>query len=351
MSDCPAGAEAVSYRSNVLSRTKMQKKRTVLATVGIAATGVALLAVALALVNFIGRDFVADALGPIATLPENSADDAAGDALVPDDNGDRFLPVPAPLDDERVLEAIGPLARLSCHRDDPPETEAPAVDDSASKGDALDAPLASHEPGSQQPGSEPLLAAAIAPLASLAAPQTDSARTAQANESDVPADCPALLRQRFNRLQTGESQSLCEFRGKVLLIVNTASYCAYTGQYEGLEALYRRYKGRGLVVVGFPSNDFGEQEPGSNQEIAQFCRLTYGVQFPMFEKSSVTKVSANPLFASLGASTGVAPAWNFYKYVVDRQGRPVAGFDSRTTPDDHALVQLIERLLAERRID
>lgn len=327
----------------------MQKKRTVLESVGIATAGVALLAFALALMNFIGRDFVADALGPVATLPENGADDAAGDALVRDDNGDRFLPVPTPLDDERVLEAIGPLARLSCRRDDPPETEVPAADNSAAKGDVLDAPLASYDGESQQPGSEPLLAAAIAPLALLTAPQANSAPPA--NESDVPADCPALLRQRFNRLQTGESQSLCEFRGKVLLIVNTASYCAYTGQYEGLEALYRRYKGRGLVVVGFPSNDFGGQEPGSNPEIAQFCRLTYGVQFPMFEKSSVTKVSANPLFASLSASTGVAPAWNFYKYVVDRQGRPVAGFGSRTTPDDHAIVQLIERLLAERRID
>ena len=328
----------------------MQKKRTGLGTIGIVAAGVALLAVALALMDFIGRDFVADALGPVATLPENSADDAAGDALVPDDNGDRFLPVPAPLDDERVLEAIGPLARLSCHRDDPPESEAPDAGD-ASKSDALDAPLASSALESQPPGSEPLLAAAIAPLAPLAAPQTDAARSAQAGEYDESSDCPELLRQRFNRLQTGESQSLCQFRGKVLLIVNTASYCGYTGQYEGLEALYRRYKGRGLVVIGFPSNDFGGQEPGSNQEIAQFCRLTYGVQFPMFEKSSVTKVSANPLFASLGASTGVAPAWNFYKYVVDRQGRPVAGFGSRTTPDDHALVQLVERLLAERRID
>ena len=125
----------------------------------------------------------------------------------------------------------------------------------------------------------------------------------------------------------------------------------YPVQYEGLEALYRRYKGRGLVVVGFPSNDFGGQEPGSNQEIAQFCRLTYGVQFPMFEKSSVTKVSSNPLFASLSASTGVAPEWNFYKYVVDRQGRAVAGFGSRTTPDDREFLRLIERLLAERRID
>src|SRR5437773_10302659 len=100
--------------------------------------------------------------------------------------------------------------------------------------------------------------------------------------------CPAVLNYTFNRLQTGKPESLCQFRGKVLLIVNTASYCGYTHQYEGLEALYRRYKSRGLVVVGFPSNDFGEQEPGSNQEIAEFCRLTYGVQFSRFERSTVT---------------------------------------------------------------
>ncbi|HWD16058.1 MAG TPA: glutathione peroxidase, partial [Casimicrobiaceae bacterium] len=135
---------------------------------------------------------------------------------------------------------------------------------------------------------------------------------------------------------------------KVLLVVNTASYCAYTGQYEGLEALYRKYRARGLVVVGFPSNDFGGQEPGTNHEIAQFCRLTYGVEFPMFEKSSVTSVASNPLFAQLAASTGVAPQWNFYKYLVDRHGRPVAGFDSKTTPQDHKLVRLVEGLLAER---
>jgi glutathione peroxidase len=171
---------------------------------------------------------------------------------------------------------------------------------------------------------------------------------ASAADADMPADCPALLRQRFNRLQTGEAQSLCQFRGKVLLVVNTASYCSYTSQYEGLEALYRKYKGRGLVVVGFPSNDFGSQEPGTNQQIAQFCRLTYGVQFPMFEKSSVTQVASNPLFATLSERTGVTPKWNFYKYVVDRKGQPVAGFPSRTTPDSHELVELIEALLAER---
>ena len=275
-------------------------------------------------------------------LSESSSDDSAGDAMVPD-NGERFLPVPAPFDDDRVVDAFGPLAKLSCQRNDPPDTNAAGV------ADALDAPLASNGSAVQELATGPLLAAAAAPLAPVASPAAANAtRAEQAALADMPAECPALLRYRFNRLQTGEPQSLCQFQGKVLVIVNTASYCGYTGQYEGLEALYRKYKGRGLVVVGFPSNDFGGQEPGSNQEIAQFCRLTYGVQFPMFEKSSVTKVSANPLFASLSASTGVMPQWNFYKYVVDRNGQAVAGYGSRTTPDDRELVRTVERLLAEK---
>lgn len=325
----------------------MNKKRAGLATLALAAAGVALLASALALFDLTGRDFVADALGPIATLADSSVDDTAGDALVPGDNGERFLPVPAPFDDDRVVDAMGPLARLACHRDDPPE--ALAGDDDASRPDALDAPLASYSAAAREAGTAPLLAAAIAPLAPLVAHATEP--LAQPDVFDEPSDCPALLRQKFNRLQTGEPQSLCQFRGKVLVIVNTASYCGYTGQYEGLEALYRKYKGRGLVVAGFPSNDFGGQEPGTNQEIAQFCRLTYGVQFPMFEKTSITKVSANPLFAALSASTGVVPQWNFYKYVVDRRGHAVAGFGSRTTPDDRNLVQLVEQLLAQQRVD
>src|SRR4029450_1364051 len=110
------------------------------------------------------------------------------------------------------------------------------------------------------------------------------------------AECPPLLQHTFNQLQNGQSQSLCQYQGKVLLIVNTASKCGYTPQYEGLEALYRKYKDRGLVVIGFPSNDFGGQEPGTNKEIAEFCRTTYGVQFPLFEKSTVKKGAANTLF-------------------------------------------------------
>ena len=301
----------------------------------------ALVAVGLAIPEFLGRDLGA-ALAPITVLSESSSDDSAGDAMVPD-NGERFLPVPAPFDDDRVVDAFGPLAKLSCQRNDPPDTNAAGV------ADALDAPLASNGSAVQGLATGPLLAAAAAPLAPVASPAAANAtRAEQAALADMPAECPALLRYRFNRLQTGEPQSLCQFQGKVLVIVNTASYCGYTGQYEGLQALYRKYKGRGLVVVGFPSNDFGGQEPGSNQEIAQFCRLTYGVQFPMFEKSSVTKVSANPLFASLSASTGVMPQWNFYKYVVDRNGQAVAGYGSRTTPDDRELVRTVERLLAEK---
>jgi glutathione peroxidase len=160
--------------------------------------------------------------------------------------------------------------------------------------------------------------------------------------------CPSLLDYTFNRLQTGKPESLCQFRGKVLLIVNTASYCGYTHQYEGLEALYRRYKSRGLVVVGFPSNDFGGQEPGSNQEIAEFCRLTYGVEFPMFEKLSVTSVRTNPLYATLLARTGQTPKWNFHKYLVDRSGNRVESFGSKVEPDDAALVTALERLLADK---
>lgn len=160
--------------------------------------------------------------------------------------------------------------------------------------------------------------------------------------------CPELLNHEFNRLQTGKPETLCQYRGQVLLIVNTASYCGYTHQYEGLEALYRKYKDRGLVVLGFPSNDFGAQEPGSNQEIAQFCRLTYGVQFPMFEKGSVSSLKANPLYAELAARTGESPMWNFHKYLIDRNGNPAGTFASKVEPDDSALVSALEKLLADK---
>ena len=132
-----------------------------------------------------------------------------------------------------------------------------------------------------------------------------------------------------------------------MLVVNTASECGFTYQYEGLEALYRKYRERGLVVVGFPSNDFGGQEPGTNQQIATFCRTKYGVQFPMYEKASVTRLDDNALYADLQAKTGEKPRWNFHKYLIDRQGNPVLSFASRVEPASRDLVGAIERLLAE----
>ena len=145
--------------------------------------------------------------------------------------------------------------------------------------------------------------------------------------------CPAILQQTFPRLQDEKPQPLCQYAGKVVLVVNTASYCGFTPQYKGLEALYDKYKARGLVVLGFPSNDFA-QEKGSNQEIADFCENTFGVKFPMFGASHVRGEAANPLFKQLAARTGTSVKWNFYKYLIARDGRVVGGFGSITTPED-----------------
>ncbi len=193
-----------------------------------------------------------------------------------------------------------------------------------------------------------LVGAALAPIAHLDSGAMPDRPMQIAAAGDAAAGgCPTLLRHSYQRLQGGQTQSLCDYRGQVVLVVNTASYCGYTNQYEGLEALYRKYRDRGLVVVGFPSNDFGGQEPGTNQEIAEFCRSTYGVQFPMFEKSSVTGVANNPLFVELAARTGERPQWNFHKYVIDRRGEKVASFRSAVAPDSRELVGTIERLLAQ----
>ena len=136
---------------------------------------------------------------------------------------------------------------------------------------------------------------------------------------------------------TGAPADLGEYRGTVSLAVNVASRCAYTPQYEGLEALQREMAGKGFNVLGFPSNDFGGQEPGTAQEIADFCRLTYDVTFPMFEKV-VTRTGADqsPIYRLLGTS-GDLPAWNFSKYVIDKQGAVVAFFPSSVTPEDPRL--------------
>ena len=161
------------------------------------------------------------------------------------------------------------------------------------------------------------------------------------------ASCPALLRHTFPRLQDEKPQALCQYAGKVLLVVNTASYCGFTPQYQGLEALHAKYAARGLVVLGFPSNDFN-QETGSTQQIADLCFNTYGVKFPMAAETRVRGAQAHALFAELARATGQAPAWNFNKYLVGRDGRAIAHFGSGVAPNDARLVSAIETALAVR---
>jgi glutathione peroxidase len=151
---------------------------------------------------------------------------------------------------------------------------------------------------------------------------------------------------------TGETVKLDQYKGNVLLIVNTASKCGFTGQYDGLQKLYETYKEKGLVVLGFPSNDFLRQEPGSNEEIQSFCRLNYGVTFPMFAKITVKDKNAHPLYQFLTSEKtnpgfGGKISWNFNKFVVDRSGKVVARFGSRAEPDSKDLVGAIKKALGD----
>lgn len=156
-----------------------------------------------------------------------------------------------------------------------------------------------------------------------------------------------LLDVSYRPLAGKEAVNLKQrYHGRVLLVVNTASKCGFTPQYEGLEALQKQYSGRGLSVLGFPSNDFKGQEPGDEAQIQEFCTLTYGVKFPMFEKVHVVGDQVTPLYQRLTAASGVAPGWNFHKYLVGRDGRLVAQFPSKVAPDDKELVAAIERALA-----
>ena len=161
------------------------------------------------------------------------------------------------------------------------------------------------------------------------------------------AACPSVLQHTVERLQDEKPQSLCQYAGQVVVVVNTASYCGFTSQYKGLQALYERYKGRGLVVLGFPSNDFS-QEPDDNTKIADFCENTFGVKFPMFSKTSVRGDQATPFFKQLARVTQTPPKWNFYKYVISRDGQRVRAYNSLTGPQDKAFVHDIEQLLAQK---
>jgi glutathione peroxidase len=195
----------------------------------------------------------------------------------------------------------------------------------------------------------PKLTALVAMAAALFATcLTAQAQTPKPAAATTPSatTCPALLQHSFARLQDDKPQALCQYAGKVVLVVNTASYCGYTSQYEGLEAINARYASKGLVVLGFPTNDFGQQEPGNAKQIGELCFNTYGVRFPMFSKTTVKGKDANPLFTALAQASGTAPGWNFHKYLVDRQGKAVTSFKSDTTPTSATLVAAIEKALA-----
>ena len=164
------------------------------------------------------------------------------------------------------------------------------------------------------------------------------------------ASAGGLLDVSYRALAGKTSVNLKEsYAGQVLLVVNTASKCGFTPQYEGLEGLQQKYGGKGFSVLGFPSNDFKGQEPGSEEEIQEFCTLTYGVKFPMFEKVQVTGPQATPLYRSLAQATGVSPGWNFHKYLIARDGSVVANFPSKVAPDDPQLLAAIERELKKAK--
>jgi len=194
---------------------------------------------------------------------------------------------------------------------------------------------ASQEAATSEPASTPAPAAA-APAESAPAP---------AESTPAPTGQVTSFHQLSARTIEGKEQPFTAYDGKVVLAVNTASQCGFTPQYAGLEALWKKYKDRGLVVLGFPSNDFGGQEPGTDQEVLSFCQVRYGVTFPLFSKSVVKGEGASPVFHFLAAGHG-EPQWNFHKYLVDKHGAVVAAFGSKTAPEDAALLSAIDKALA-----
>lgn len=145
----------------------------------------------------------------------------------------------------------------------------------------------------------------------------------------------------------GQPAPLASYKGKVLLLVNVASKCGYTPQYTGLQSLYDKYKDRGLVIVGVPANNFGGQEPGTNEEIKTFCTRNYNVSFPMMSKVSVKGEDKTPLYTYLTENTGGDVKWNFTKFLVDKDGKIVSRFESKVTPDSPELTSAVEKALAQ----
>lgn len=197
-----------------------------------------------------------------------------------------------------------------------------------------------------------VLAAVLVPSWFVAGQKDKPAAPSRADGAAPALGAPAgsVLDFTLNRID-GTPQSLAEYKGKVVLFVNVASQCGYTPQYEGLEKLYEGKQDQGLVVAGFPANNFGSQEPGSNIEIAEFCSSKFGVSFPLFEKISVKGEDAHPLYKTLAgqpAPIGGEPKWNFTKFLVDRSGKVVARYEPKVRPDDPALMAQIDKLLAEK---
>lgn len=162
----------------------------------------------------------------------------------------------------------------------------------------------------------------------------------------MAASCPPLLDKSFDSLDTGKSVNLCRYAGKVLLVVNTASHCGFSPQEKGLQHLQAEYGPQGFVVLGFPSNDFF-QELSNPQSIVSYSKANYGVQFELFAPSHVRGSEVNPLFAELIRESGTTPKWNFYKYLIGRDGKVVAAYSSLTTPEDKDLKAQIRKLLAQ----
>jgi len=172
---------------------------------------------------------------------------------------------------------------------------------------------------------------------------TTQAHSTEHNIKQVCSDKSKFIKRRLSGEQL---DNICEvYKSKVMLVVNTASKCGYTYQYDGLEKLYAKYKSRGLVVIGFPSNDFGAQEPANEKTIKAFCRLTYGVEFPMYAKTKIKGDDKDDFYKALEIASGESPKWNFHKYLLDRNGKLIGSYRSDVKPENQQLISVIEEAL------
>jgi len=195
--------------------------------------------------------------------------------------------------------------------------------------------------------SQPMTALLLLFMLTLS-PDSIAENTTETEKANCTATQQPLLDYTVSVLGSEQQVNLCDTYGsKLIMVVNTASKCAFTPQYNGLETLYARYKERGFVVLGFPSNDFAGQEPGTEKQIKNFCQLTYGVNFPMFEKTHVRKGKngISPFYQQLARESGEYPGWNFHKYLISPDGQILASFKSHIKPNDPQIITMIEQHL------